>query len=221
MTTTKGAGQRAPERVQMCSMDNLTPKRRAIFDFIRERITEQGQPPSLADIATRFGFASRSVARKHITALCQAGYIDVTLNQARSIRLARPLRRPEMLELPVLGQVAAGAPIGPDLDIHEQLMLDPSLFRRTPDYLLKVRGDSMIGDGILDGDLVGIRQQGDVREGQIVVARLDGEVTIKRLQRHGEGYRLVPRNPAYAPIDVGPDQELFIEGIFCGLVRRD
>ncbi|HCP30753.1 MAG TPA: repressor LexA, partial [Pseudomonas sp.] len=109
-------------------MDNLTPKRRAIFDFIRERITEQGQPPSLADIATRFGFASRSVARKHITALCQAGYIDVPPNQARRIRLARPLRRPEMLELPVLGQVAAGAPIGPDLDIHEQLMLDPSLF---------------------------------------------------------------------------------------------
>ena len=124
----------------MCSMDTLTPKRRAIFEFIRERIAEHGQPPSLADIATRFGFASRSVARKHITALCQAGYIDVTPNQARGIRLAEPLRRPEILEIPVLGQVAAGAPIGPDLDIHEQLLLDPSLFRRTPDYLLKVRG---------------------------------------------------------------------------------
>ncbi|KLJ14464.1 LexA family transcriptional regulator, partial [Pseudomonas sp. TJI-51] len=107
----------------MCSMNNLTPKRRAIFDFIRERISDHGQPPSLADIATRFGFASRSVARKHITALCQAGYIDVTPNQARGIRLADPLRRPEMLEVPVLGQVAAGAPIGPDLGIHEQLLL--------------------------------------------------------------------------------------------------
>ncbi|WP_369991738.1 transcriptional repressor LexA [Pseudomonas xanthosomatis] len=205
----------------MCSMDNLTPKRRAILEFIRERITEQGQPPSLADIAERFGFASRSVARKHITALSQAGYIDVTPNQARGIRLAEPLRRPEILELPVLGQVAAGAPIGPDLGIHEQLLLDPSLFRRTPDYLLKVRGDSMVDDGIFDGDLVGIRQQGDARDGQIVVARLDGEVTIKRLQRTREGYRLLPRNPNYQPIDIGPEHEFFIEGVFCGLLRRD
>ncbi|MFV3291455.1 transcriptional repressor LexA [Pseudomonas sp. NY11955] len=205
----------------MCSMDNLTPKRRAIFEFIRERIAEHSQPPSLADIATRFGFASRSVARKHITALCQAGYIDVTPNQARGIRLAEPLRRPEILEIPVLGQVAAGAPIGPDLDIHEQLLLDPSLFRRTPDYPLKVRGDSMIDDGIFDGDLVGILQQPDARDGQIVVARLDGEVTIKRLQRQGGNYRLLPRNPAYAPIDVQPEQEFFIEGVFCGLLRRD
>ena len=123
--------------------------------------------------------------------------------------------------MPVLGQVAAGAPIGPDLDIHEQLLLDPSLFRRTPDYLLKVRGDSMIDDGIFDGDLVGILQQADARDGQIVVARLDGEVTIKRLQRLGSGYRLLPRNPAYAPIDVKPDQAFFIEGVFCGLLRRD
>ncbi|MBH3454458.1 repressor LexA [Pseudomonas monteilii] len=205
----------------MCSMDNLTPKRRAIFEFIRERIADHGQPPSLADIATRFGFASRSVARKHITALCQAGYIDVTPNQARGIRLAEPLRRPEILEVPVLGQVAAGAPIGPDLGIHEQLLLDPSLFCRTPDYLLKVRGDSMIDDGIFDGDLVGILQQADARDGQIVVARLDGEVTIKRLQRKGSHYRLLPRNPAYAPIDVKPEQEFFIEGVFCGLLRRD
>ena len=121
----------------------------------------------------------------------------------------------------MLGQVAAGAPIGPDLGIHEQLLLDPNLFRRTPDYLLKVRGDSMIEDGIFDGDLVGILQQGEARDGQIVVARLDGEVTIKRLQRQPGGYRLLPRNPAYAPIDVGPEREFFIEGVFCGLLRRD
>lgn len=121
----------------------------------------------------------------------------------------------------MLGQVAAGAPIGPDLDIHEQLLIDPSLFRRTPDYLLKVRGDSMVDDGIFDGDLVGILQQADARDGQIVVARLDGEVTIKRLQRQGSGYRLLPRNPAYAPIDVQPEQDFFIEGVFCGLLRRD
>lgn len=205
----------------MCSMDNMTPKRRAILAFIRERITDHSQPPSLADIAERFGFASRSVARKHISALCQGGYLEVTPNQARSIRLAEPLRRPEILELPVLGQVAAGAPIGPDLDIHEQLLLDPSLFRRTPDYLLKVPGESMIDDGIFDGDLVGIRQQGEADDGQIVVARLDGEVTIKRLQRIPGGFRLLPRNPAYAPIEVGPERDFCIEGVFCGLLRRD
>ncbi|HKS12548.1 MAG TPA: transcriptional repressor LexA [Pseudomonas sp.] len=205
----------------MFSMDTLSPKRRAILDFIRERIAEHGQPPSLADIASRFGFASRSVARKHIVALCQAGFIDVTPNQARGIRLAEPLRRPEILEIPVLGQVAAGAPIGPDLDIHEQLLVDPSFFRRTPDYLLKVRGDSMIGDGILDGDLVGIRQQAEARDGQIVVARLDGEVTIKRLQCIAGRYRLMPRNPAFAPIEVGPEHDFVIEGVFCGLLRRD
>lgn len=205
----------------MCSMTTLSPKRAAILTFIRDRIADKGQPPSLADIAQAFGFASRSVARKHIVALTEAGFIEVTPNQARSIRLAGTLRRPEVLEVPVLGQVAAGRPIGPDVDIHEQLMLDAHLFSRTPDYLLKVRGDSMIDDGILDGDLVGIRQQSDPRDGQIVVARLDGEVTIKRFEKANGHYRLLPRNPAYQPILVGPDRDFVIEGVFCGLVRRD
>ena len=205
----------------MCSMTILSPKRAAILTFIRDRIADKGQPPSLADIAQAFGFASRSVARKHVVALTEAGFIEVTPNQARSIRLAGTLRRPEVLEIPVLGQVAAGRPIGPDVDIHEQLMLDAHLFSRTPDYLLKVRGDSMIDDGILDGDLVGIRQQSDPRDGQIVVARLDGEVTIKRFEKANGHYRLLPRNPAYQPILVGPDRDFVIEGVFCGLVRRD
>ncbi|MBV6288307.1 transcriptional repressor LexA [Pseudomonas aegrilactucae] len=205
----------------MYSMNRLSPKRAAILTFIRDRIAQQGQPPSLADIAQAFGFASRSVARKHIQALCEAGFIEVTPNQARSIRLAGALRRPEVLEIPVLGQVAAGRPIGPDVDIHEQLMLDAHLFTRTPTYLLKVRGDSMIDDGIFDGDLVGIHQQADARDGQIVVARLDGEVTIKRFQRAAGHYRLLPRNPAYAPIEVGPERDFVIEGVFCGLLRRD
>ena len=205
----------------MCPMTTLSPKRAAILTFIRDRIADKGQPPSLADIAQAFGFASRSVARKHIVALTEAGFIEVTPNQARSIRLAGTLRRPEVLEIPVLGQVAAGRPIGPDVGIHEQLMLDAHLFSRTPDYLLKVRGDSMIDDGILDGDLVGIRQQSDPRDGQIVVARLDGEVTIKRFEKANGHYRLLPRNPAYQPILVGPDRDFVIEGVFCGLVRRD
>jgi repressor LexA len=205
----------------MCSMTTLSPKRTAILHFIRERIAQNGQPPSLAEICEAFGFASRSVARKHIVALTDAGFIQVTAHQARGIRLVQTQPRPEMLELPVLGRVAAGVPIGPDIDIHDTFLLDSRTFLRIPDYLLRVKGDSMIDDGIFDGDLVGIQQNADARDGQIVVARLEGEVTIKRLHRAGNGFLLVPRNPAYQPIVVSPDQDFAIEGVFCGLVRRE
>lgn len=205
----------------MYSMSTLSPRRTAILDFIRERIVNQGQPPSLAEICEAFGFASRSVARKHIVALTEAGLIEVVPNQARGIRLIQAGPRPELLEIPVLGQVAAGAPIGPDLDLHDTLLLDRGTFSRVPDYLLRVRGDSMIEDGILDGDLVGVLRNPNAHDGQIVVARLDGEVTIKRLQRSADTLSLLPRNPAYAPIIVSPDQDFAIEGVFCGLVRRE
>src|SRR5690606_36610695 len=204
----------------MYSMNELTPRRSAILNFIRERIAEQGQPPSLAEIAKAFGFASRSVARKHIVALPEAGLIEVVPNQARGIRLPERAPRPEMLEIPVLGRVAAGAPSGPDVDMHGHLLLDRATFSRVPDYLLRVQGDSMIEDGILDGDLVGVHRSSDAHDGQIVVARLDGEVTIKRLHKSSAAISLLPRNPAYAPIVINPDQDFAIEGVFCGLVRR-
>lgn len=208
----------------MCSMSTLSPRRTAILTFIRDRIVQQGQSPSLAEIAEAFGFASRSVARKHILALTEAGLIEVTPNQARGIRLVTHYhgsrQRPEMLEIPVLGRVAAGAPIGPDIGLHDTLVLDRAIFSRAPDYLLRVQGDSMIEDGILDGDLVGVLRSAEAKDGQIVVARLDGEVTIKRLETRPGEFRLLPRNPAYAPIIVHPDQDFAIEGVFCGLVRR-
>jgi repressor LexA len=202
-------------------MTNLSPKRAAILTFIRDRIAQNGQPPSLAEISEAFGFASRSVARKHIVALTDAGFIDVVANQARGIRLLDSRPRPQMLDLPVLGRVAAGMPIGPDIDLHDTFTLDSRTFMRVPDYLLRVSGDSMIDDGIFDGDLVGILQSAEARDGQIVVARLDGEVTIKRLERRDDQLRLLPRNPAYQPIIVRPDQDFAIEGVFCGLVRRE
>lgn len=205
----------------MYSMSTLSPRRLAILEFIRDRIAGHGQPPSLAEIADTFGFASRSVARKHILALTEAGYIEVAANQARGIRLVEQGPRPELLEVPVLGRVAAGAPIGPDAGHHDTLLLERGLFSRMPDYLLRVRGDSMIEDGILDGDLVGVLRSAEAHDGQTVVARLDGEVTIKRLQRHADGVRLLPRNPAYAPILVDPRSDFAIEGVFCGLVRRE
>jgi repressor LexA len=202
-------------------MTNLSPKRAAILTFIRDRIAQNGQPPSLAEISEAFGFASRSVARKHIVALTDAGFIDVVANQARGIRLVDSRPRPQMLDLPVLGRVAAGMPIGPDIDLHDTFTLDSRTFMRVPDYLLRVSGDSMIDDGIFDGDLVGILQSAEARDAQIVVARLDGEVTIKRLERRDDQLRLLPRNPAYQPIVVRPDQDFAIEGVFCGLVRRE
>jgi len=204
----------------MYSMTTLSPRRSAILTFIRERIAGQGQPPSLAEIAEAFGFASRSVARKHVLALTEAGFIEVNPHQARGIRLLDQPARAELLDIPVLGRVAAGRPIGADAEVHSRLLLDPGMFSRTPDYLLRVQGDSMIEDGILDGDLVAVHRDAEARNGQIVVARLDGEVTIKRFQRTAEGVRLLPRNPAYAPILVRDDQDLAIEGVFCGLVRQ-
>lgn len=204
----------------MYSMSTLSPRRTAILAFIRERVTEQGQSPSLAEIAEAFEFASRSVARKHIVALAEAGYIEVRPNQARGIRLIEAQARPPLLHLPLLGKVAAGVPIDPDVGVHDQLLFDPRLFARAPDFLLQVAGDSMIDDGILDGDLVGVTRQVEARNGQIVVARLDGEVTIKRFERHASGIRLLPRNPAYAPIEVGAERDFVIEGVYCGLVRR-
>lgn len=203
----------------MSTMSTELTKRHQILAFIRERIAA-GQPPSLAEIAGAFGFASRNAAQKHVLALAEAGAIELVPNQKRGIRLLGS-GRPDLMALPVLGRVAAGAPIGPDLGHDQELWLDAHLFARRPDYLLRVQGDSMIEEGILDGDLVGVHRTPEARDGQIVVARVDGEMTIKRLQRERHGIQLLPRNPAYVPIVVSPDQDFAIEGLYCGLVRRD
>ncbi len=217
---TNGACRKNRKRVQMYSMTNLTPRRTAILTFIRDRIAENGQSPSLAEISEAFGFASRSVARKHVLALTEAGFIEVNPHQARGIRLRGQPTRAGLLDIAILGRVAAGAPIGADAEVHSRLLFDPAMFSRVPDYLLRVQGDSMIEDGILDGDLVGVHRNPEALNGQIVVARLDGEVTIKRFQRIGDEVQLLPRNPAYKPILVRADQDLAIEGVFCGLVRQ-
>ena len=124
-----------------------------------------------------------------------------------------------MLRLPVLGRVAAGTPIGADIDGERVVLLDRSFFFPTPDYLLKVKGDSMRDDGILDGDLIGVHRTSEARSGQIVVARIDDEITVKLLKIGKDRIRLLPRNPDFAPIEVLPDQDFAIEGLYCGLVR--
>ena len=202
------------------SMISLSPRRTAILNFIRDRVAGYGQPPTLAEIADAGGLSSRGAARKHVLALAEAGLIEVTAGQARGILPVGTRARSDLLRVPVLGRVAAGPPIGADAGLADTLTLDARLFSAAPDYLLRVQGDSMIEDGILDGDLVGVRRSAEALNGQIVVARLDGEVTIKRFERSGDRVRLLPRNPAYEPIVVGPDQDLAIEGVFCGLVRQ-
>lgn len=201
----------------------LTPRQQAVLDFIQRHQREEGLPPTLQQIADAFGFAQACAAHKHVRRLQQGGHLQVLPGQARGIRLPVTRKRrhgdEDALRLPVLGRVAAGVPIGADAGVHRELRIDPALFSTRPDYLLRVQGDSMIDDGILDGDLVAVKRAEDARHGQTVVARLDGELTIKRLQRTSMTLRLLPRNPAHAPIEIPAGCDFAIEGLFCGLVR--
>ncbi|MGV8942893.1 transcriptional repressor LexA [Thermomonas sp.] len=199
----------------------LTSQRAAILDYLRRELTA-GRAPSLADVAERFGFASRNAAHKHVQALLAEGLLEQAAGRKRGLRL--PGGSPDLLPLAVLGRVAAGLPIGADIGLdvapEDRLWLDRRLFSPSPDYLLKVQGDSMIDDGILDGDLVGVHRTADARDGQTVIARIDGEVTIKRLRRDRRSIQLLPRNPAHAIIKVEAGQDFAIEGVYCGLVRQ-
>ncbi|HTL13747.1 MAG TPA: transcriptional repressor LexA [Thermomonas sp.] len=196
---------------------DLTLQRAAILAWLRRELAA-GRAPSLAEVADAFGFASRNAARRHVQALVDAGLLAQAPGRKRGLRL--PGDPAQLLPLPVLGRVAAGPPIGPDVGLDLELWLDRRLFSQAPDYLLRVQGDSMIEDGILDGDLVGVRRAADARDGQTVVARLDGELTIKRLARAADQVRLLPRNPRHAPIEVQPGQDFAVEGLYCGLVRQ-
>ncbi|KQY52047.1 transcriptional repressor LexA [Lysobacter sp. Root494] len=205
---------------------NLTDTQRAILALITERIESEGMPPSQTEIATAFGFSSVRAAQYHLEALERAGAIQRIPGQARGIRLTQaPVRAPaandDALRLPVLGRVAAGLPIGAgaDLEADDYVLLDKNFFAPAPDYLLKVKGDSMRDEGIFDGDLIGVHRTASARNGQIVVARIDDEITVKLLKLGKDRIRLLPRNPDYAPIEVLPDQDFAIEGLYCGLVR--
>ena len=209
--------------------DDLTDRQRAVLEFIQAHAESEGAPPTLQQIADAFGFAQACAAHKHVKRLQQAGYLDVRPNEARGIRVAGAQRagsrRPRQkvfdsrLQLPVLGQVAAGTPIGADIGSDRQLLLDRALFSTKPDYLLQVKGDSMRDDGIFDGDLVAVKRTSEARSGQVVVARIDGEITIKRFEQTRTRIRLLPRNPDYAPIEIPTGSDFAIEGLYCGLVR--
>jgi len=207
---------------------SLTDTQRAIHAFIAERIEGDGFAPSQAEIARAFGFKGVRAAQYHLEALEAAGILERSPGRARSLRLLQspdcPHQLPlpandDVLQLPVLGQVAAGVPIGADIGSEQVVLMDRAFFSPTPDYLLKVRGDSMRDEGIFDGDLIGVHRTSDARSGQVVIARIDDEVTVKLLKIGQGRIRLLPRNPDYAPIEVQPGQDFAIEGLYCGLVR--
>lgn len=204
----------------------LTDTQQAILAFIAERIEADGAPPSQVEIAHAFGFKGVRAAQYHLEALEAAGAIRRVPGQARGIRLVQspvadlvPAAGDDLLRLPVLGQVAAGLPIGADAGLHDMVLLDRVFFSPAPDYLLRVKGDSMRDEGILHGDLIGVHRTSEARNGQIVVARIDDEITVKLFKMGKDGVRLLPRNPDYPPIVVAPDQDFAIEGLYCGLVR--
>ena len=210
----------------------LSDTQQAILAFIAERIEIDGMAPAQTEIARAFGFKGVRAAQHHLEALEAAGAIARMPGKARSLRVLLAPERPQAslalealnddaIRLPILGQVAAGLPIGADVDQFSEsyVVLDRVFFSPKPDYLLKVKGDSMIDEGIFDGDLIGVHRTSDARNGQIVVARIDEEVTVKLLKKGADRIRLLPRNPDYAPIDVVPGQDFAIEGLYCGLVR--
>ena len=209
----------------------LTDTQAAILGLIAERIESEGMPPSQTEIARAFGFKSVRAAQYHLEALETAGAIERLPGKARGLRVLQapakaqaalslaPAVEDDAVRLPVLGRVAAGQPIGADIGSDATVVLDRHVFHPTPDYLLRVQGDSMRDEAILDGDLIGVRRTADARHGQVVIARVDGEITVKVLHFGGDGLRLMPRNPAHAPITVAEDQDFAIEGLFCGLLR--
>ncbi len=200
--------------------DRLTARQRQVLDLVRENIEESGMPPTRAEIATALGFRSANAAEEHLRALARKGAIELLPGASRGIRLKEVSREPE--GLPLVGRVAAGRPMLAEEHIQGRYQIDPALFRPRPHYLLQVHGMSMKGAGILDGDLVAVHRTPEVRSRQIVVARLDDEVTVKRYRQEGKIVWLLPENADFEPIRVDlAEQAIIIEGVVVGVVRKD
>ncbi len=220
----------------------LTDRQQQILDLIRQAIANTGFPPTRAELATVLGFKSANAAEDHLRALARKGVIELTAGASRGIRLTelandwqeanddltvtseqprlKTLPGSGFLLLPLIGRVAAGHPILATENIEKEINIDPDMFDQRPDYLLKVKGLSMRDAGILDGDLLAIKKTGDARNGQIVVARIDDEVTVKRLSKSGGRIELLPENPDFQPIVIQPGQDFSLEGIALGLIRN-
>ena len=220
----------------MLNHPKLTPRQQQILDLIQSSIARTGAPPTRAEIASSFGFKSANAAEEHLQALARKGVIDLVSGTSRGIRLradtvrninaargnsfALPLSSMAQLILPLVGRVAAGSPILAQEHIDQSYSVEPSLFAAKPDYLLKVRGMSMRDAGIMDGDLLAVQATHEARNGQIVVARLGDDVTVKRFKRTPQGIELLPENPDYKVIHVDPEEPFAIGGLAVGLIRN-
>ncbi len=216
----------------------LTDRQQQILDLVQSAIERTGAPPTRAEIATELGFKSANAAEEHLQALARKGVIELVGGTSRGIRLRSealralnqmrgkqynlPLPGIAQLSLPLVGRVAAGSPILAQEHIDQTYMVEASMFPRRPDYLLKVRGMSMRDAGIMDGDLLAVQKAHDAKNGQIVVARLGDEVTVKRFRRNRNTIELLPENPDFEPIVVtSGETDFVIEGLAVGLIRNN
>ncbi len=199
-------------------MRELTPRQKQILELIQDFIYETGMPPTRAEIASELGFKSANAAEEHLRALQRKGVLDLMPGTSRGIQLKDSLR--DQMGLPLVGRVAAGSPILAEEHIETHYRIDPQLFNPKPHYLLRVEGMSMRDAGILDGDLVAVHRTPEVRSRQIIVARLDDEVTVKRYRQKGTIVSLLPENADFEPIEVDlREQSLVIEGVVVGVIR--
>lgn len=197
----------------------LTNRQQQIFDLIKDTINDTGMPPTRAEIASFFGFKSANAAEEHLKALAKKGYIEMLPGTSRGIRLAEQFLEGE--GLPLIGRVAAGEPILAEEHIEDHYKMDGSLFHPTADYLLRVDGESMKNIGILDGDILAVHQTTDVQNGQVIVARVENNVTVKRFKREGNVVYLQAENEDFAPIIVDLTcQEFNVEGLAVGVIRN-
>ncbi|MGY3896507.1 transcriptional repressor LexA [Aeromonas enterica] len=203
-------------------MKPLTPRQAEVLELIKVNMSETGMPPTRAEIAQKLGFKSANAAEEHLKALAKKGVIEIMPGTSRGIRLL--IEEEEVLEesgLPLIGKVAAGEPILAQEHIESHYQVDPALFHPRADFLLRVQGMSMKNIGILDGDLLAVHKTQEVRNGQVVVARLDEDVTVKRFQRKGSQVWLLPENEDLEPIAVDlSSQQLTIEGLAVGVIRN-
>jgi len=196
----------------------LTNRQQQIYDLIQDKISETGMPPTRAEIAKFFGFKSANAAEEHLKALAKKGYIEMLPGTSRGIRLVEEFIEPQ--GLPLVGRVAAGEPILAVEHVEERYKMDGNLFHPPADYLLRVNGESMKDIGIFDGDLLAVHQTTEVNNGQVVVARVDEDVTVKRFKREGNVVYLHAENEAFSPIKVDLANQAFnIEGIAVGIIR--
>ncbi|MFO1262885.1 MAG: transcriptional repressor LexA [Rhodoferax sp.] len=220
----------------MLDSPKLTARQQQILDLIQNTIARTGSPPTRAEIANELGFKSANAAEEHLQALARKGAIELVSGTSRGIRLrsealrsinasrfkqfSLPIPELSQLALPLVGRVAAGSPILAQEHVDQTYYVESSLFQHQPDYLLRVRGMSMRDAGIMDGDLLAVQSSKDAKNGQIVVARLGDEVTVKRFRRNKNLVELHPENPDYQTIIVEPGEPFEIEGLAVGLIRN-